>query len=68
MIEQGGVFLADMHEYVFDRVLFPNWSDTYVGLFRSLSSRGDIYLDRPVNVARHWIYREARISNISEGL
>lgn len=67
-IRHGGLLLVDMHEYVFDKVLFPGWSDTYVRLLRRLSSCGDIYFDLPVNVARHWIERDARIRSISEGM
>jgi len=66
VLEQGGLFMADMHEYVFDPVPFPEWPETYRDLFARLTQRGDVQLSRPVDVARHWLDRQAAIDKASQ--
>lgn len=65
---ESGMFLSDVHDYVFDDVLYPGWALTYLGLERSLLSRGDFWLATPGEIAEHWIGRHARIRGESEGL
>jgi len=65
---QGGCFLINIHDYVFDEVLFPDWRDTYVRLWEYLSGRRDCWFERPCVVAGHWAGRYARILAESRGL
>ena len=66
--DQGGLLMADMHEYVFDPVLFPAWAETYFRLLERLAADREVYLARPVDVARHWIARADAIAKASLGL
>jgi hypothetical protein len=65
---QGGLLLADMHEYVFDPVLFPGWAKTWFELFGGLAADTDFHLARPVDLARHWTTRADAIAKASLGL
>ncbi|MDR7420769.1 MAG: hypothetical protein QN178_17880, partial [Armatimonadota bacterium] len=65
---ESGLFLSDVHEYVFDDVLYPGWAQTYLELMAHLVSRGDFWLATPGAVADHWIARHARICAASTGL
>jgi hypothetical protein len=64
----GGLFLCDMHDYVFDAQLYPGWSATYRDLHAGLVSRGDFWVARPADIARHWADRHAAIVSASVGL
>ncbi|NJN16780.1 MAG: hypothetical protein HC822_11180, partial [Oscillochloris sp.] len=67
-IDQGGLMLIDIHDYVYDDALFPDWRATYSRLFSYLGARGDVWLARPCDIATHWINRQAAIERASEGL
>lgn len=64
----GGCVMADVHEYVYDPVLFPGWAQAYRGLLDRLAARGDVWFARPADVARHWVGRAAALEAASEGL
>jgi hypothetical protein len=65
---QGGCLLIDVHDYVFDDVLFPRWADTYRRLWEYLLSRGDFWLGTPAQIADHWIARYQSLVQASRGL
>jgi hypothetical protein len=65
---QGGCLVVDVHDYVFDRVLFPGWAETYRSLLEDLLSRSEFWLAKPSEVADWWIRRHARIVAASQGL
>lgn len=66
--EQGGVLTVDVHDYVYDDRLFPEWRKTYQDLLAYLSERGDFWFTTPLEIARHWTQRYAGIRNASVGL
>lgn len=65
---QGGCLLTDVHEYVYDDVLFPGWADAYRQLFAWIAQRGDFWLATPREVASHWRRRHDAIATQSSGL
>lgn len=65
---QGGCLVANIHEYTFDRELFPGWSDTYEALLRQIAQRGDFWIETPRRVAEHWRARASAIAAASRGL
>jgi hypothetical protein len=66
--QQGGVMVADIHEYVFDHALFPGWMSTFRDTWRYIGQRGDFWLETPAHVAAHWAARYATIQRASLGL
>jgi len=66
-VEQGGCFLIDVHDYVYDDVLFPGWTATYRSLWAHLVGRGDIWVETPGRIAEHWIRRYNEIVAVSQG-
>lgn len=65
---QGGCFMIDVHEYVFDEVLFPGWADAYRYAIQRMADRGDVWFAAPVELARHWCRRADAIAAASRGL
>jgi hypothetical protein len=65
---QQGCLLIDVHDYVFDDVLFPGWARTYRALWEYLVSRSDFWIDTPNRIADHWLQRYAAIAQASRGL
>jgi hypothetical protein len=66
--EQGGCLHIDVHDYVFDDVLFPGWAATYRRLWEYLLDRGDFWLATSAQVAKHWTARYAALLQASRGL
>jgi hypothetical protein len=66
--EQGGCLLIDVHDYVFDDVLFPDWAGTYLRLWKELLDRGDFWFATPAEIAEHWTKRYNRLVQNSIGL
>ncbi len=66
--EQGGCALIDIHDYVFDDVLFPGWADTYRDLWEYVASLSSTWIATPAEVANHWASRDAAIRRASRGL
>jgi hypothetical protein len=66
--EQGGCLNIDVHEYVFDEVLFPEWAKMYRGLWEYLTARSDFWIDTPGRIADHWVERYSSIIQASQGL
>ncbi len=67
-IEHGGCLTVDVHEYVFDDVLFPGRRRLYEWLVRRLVDRGDVWVALPREVARHWRDRSDHLARQSVGL
>ncbi len=67
-IRDGGCFLIDVHDYVYDDRLFPGWSKTYLSLMKRLKDRGDVWLATPSTIADHWTRRKKEIIGASKGL
>jgi hypothetical protein len=66
--DQGGCLLIDVHDYVFDEVLYPGWAQTYRELWEYLLTRSDFWIDTPGNIANHWIKRYNNLVHASQGL
>lgn len=67
VIKQGGCLLIDVHDYVFDEVLFPQVTSTYSRLLEYIMNTSSFWVDTPVNVVRHWKTRASFILDSSEG-
>jgi hypothetical protein len=65
---QGGCSLIDIHDYVFDDVLFPAWAGTYRKLWDYVLSDSSFWIATPAEVANHWVSRDADIRRASRGL
>jgi hypothetical protein len=66
--EQQGCLLIDIHDYVFDNILFPGWTQTYAQLWEYLLSRQDFWFATPAQIAEHWTTRYEAIIRSSQGL
>jgi hypothetical protein len=64
----GGCLLVDVHDYVFDDVLFPGWRQAYRRLWEHLLGRGDFWIATPAEIAGHWAARHAALVQASHGL
>ncbi|HAJ37858.1 MAG TPA: hypothetical protein DCL15_19485 [Chloroflexi bacterium] len=65
---QQGLFVANVHDYVFDEVLFPGWLATLRAALERIVARGDFWVATPVAIARHWSDRYRRLLSDSIGL
>jgi len=65
---QGGCLNINIHDYVFDDLLFPGWSKTYHWFINYLNERSDFWIATPVEIADHWIKRYISILDFSYGL
>jgi hypothetical protein len=65
---QGGLMLANIHDYVYDHALFPGWSQLYFALLDDLAARGEFWMATPAQIARHWVDRAAALASASYGL
>lgn len=65
---QGGLLLVNVHDYVFDDVLFPGWAATLRRLWEHLIARGDFWTATPAEIAAHWHTRYRRLLASSAGL
>ena len=66
--EQGGCLLIDIHNYVFDDILYPGWAQTYCRLWEYLLDRGDFWFGTPAQIAEHWTTRYEALVQSSCGL
>jgi hypothetical protein len=66
--EQGGCLHVDIHDYVFDDVLFPGWAATFQHLWEYLLDRKDFWFATSAEIARHWTARYASLLQASRGL
>ncbi len=64
----GGCVVVDIHDYVFDRVLFPGWAELYERLIGLVAARSDFWIATPAEVAEHWRERMRKIRAASQGL
>lgn len=67
-LEQGGLLLINIHDYVFDDALFPGWTRAYADLWRHIGAGGAFWMATPAAIARHWAERQAAIEQESAGL
>lgn len=65
---QGGLLLINIHDYVFDPVLFPGWAEAFQLLWQYVAARGDFWLATPATIAAHWSERYLRLVDSSSGL
>jgi len=68
VVQQGGCLSVDIHDYVFDEMLFPGWLKTYQQLWEYLLGRLDFWITTPGQIADHWIRRTTLITQASCGL
>jgi hypothetical protein len=66
--EQGSCLLIDIHDYVFDDALFPNWTRTFSRLWEYMLNRGDFWFVTPAQMANHWTTRYHTLVQASCGL
>lgn len=65
---QGGCLMIDVHDYVFDDRLFPDWAQTQRELWEHLLNRGDFWFATPAQVAQSWSARYLHLVRSSQGL
>ncbi len=68
VISQGGMIIIDIHNYVYDSFLYPEWKKTYEWFISFLFEKGSIWLTTPGEIAIHWIKRYNSIIDMSQGL
>lgn len=68
VVAQGGCLMIDIHEYVYDDKLYPDWAATYRGVWEYLAPRGDVWFTTPADLAQQWQARYARLVAASAGL
>jgi hypothetical protein len=66
--EQKGCLVVNIHDYVFDDVLFPDWKETYIWLVKKIIERSDYWIATPNEIADHWINRYNTIVKDCTGL
>jgi hypothetical protein len=66
--QQSGCLLIDVHEYVFDDLLFPGWAAAYRHLWQEILERGDFWFATPGQIAEHWTRRHAALVQASRGM
>jgi hypothetical protein len=66
--EHGGMFMINIHDYVFDERLFPGWVRALRGALDHIRARGDFWLATPAEIAGHWRERYGRLLAGSHGL
>lgn len=66
--EQQGCLLIDIHDYVFDECLFPDWTLAYRQLWEYLLTQGDFWFGTPAQIAEHWTARYQALTQVSLGL
>lgn len=64
----GGLFVANVHDYVFDERLFPGWRAALRAALDRILARGDFWTATPAAIARHWRERYEALLNASVGL
>lgn len=64
---QQGVFVANVHDYVFDDALFPGWLATLRAALDWITARGDFWVATPAAIARHWSERYRELLSHSSG-
>ncbi len=67
-LEQGGCLMIDVHDYVFDEILYPDHASTYRGLLEYLCASSDVWVDTPGRIAEHWQARYHLLTTASYGL
>ena len=65
---QGGLFVANVHDYVFDEVLFPGWLATLRAALERIITRSDFWVATPAEIAAHWRQRYQQLLLYSSGL
>lgn len=65
---QRGLFVANVHDYVFDEVLFPGWLATLRAVLERITALGDFWVATPATIAAHWRQRYQRVLACSYGL
>lgn len=66
----GGLFVANVHDYVFDDELYPGWLATLRAGLEHIVARGDFWIATPATIAQHWVdrYRALRMASTGLGL
>lgn len=65
---QRGLFVANVHDYVFDDVLFPGWLATLRAALEHITAHGDFWVATPAAIAQHWVERYQQLLAHSTGL
>lgn len=67
-LAQGGCLMVDVHDYVFDGVLFPGWTAAFQGLWEYVADSGAFWMETPARIAAYWRERHTTIMRASTGL
>jgi hypothetical protein len=65
---QGGCLHIDVHDYVFDDVLFPGWARAYRELWQYVTEQNDFWIETPNRISDYWTQRHRSIVAASRGL
>lgn len=65
---QRGCLMIDVHDFVYDEVLFPGWRSTFESLLERLLENSEIWVEKPSTIASHWTRRVRELENQSYGL
>jgi hypothetical protein len=63
-----GCFVMDVHDYVFDEALYPDWQGLYRWAWETIDRRGDFWKATPIEIAAHWRERYSSLLAASHGL
>ena len=66
--ETEGCLSVNIHEYVYEDDLFPDWARSYKDLWAYVLSRGNYWLATPLEIAEYWMNRYQNIVAESRGL
>lgn len=65
---QGGCIFIDVHDYVYDKDLYPGWLDVYRKFWEYINQVQDSWKATPKQAAEHWVNRYNLILGSSLGL
>lgn len=64
----NGILITDVHEYVFDENLFPEWRSTFIKFWELVCSHENVWIATPAEISQYWLNRASNIEQSSKGL
>jgi hypothetical protein len=68
VVRQRGCLVADVHNYVFDDILYPGWVELFRTLWGYLVDRSDFWFATARQAEEHWRLRHESVLSRSIGL
>ena len=62
VIRSEGILVIDYHVRGYNEVIFPNWLKSFEYIIKSVLSRGECYVDTPINIVNCFLERESILS------